>query len=239
MSGIVDYLHGIIEATKVDGTLTIVAHDFGVIYSQWLLAKYPADAGAIVQIDVGFGMHIGVDDHEPINIETLKNLFVYGKEYQYSLIALWMLNRTPATSALLDLVQYSFPDNFKTTDGVGGDHVIRPASAYSYFYLHLFTMSKYLANRTNLPQLSLYPDWAKNRPEVPILFLYGTKKPLKFHGDDWAASLNKRRDGSKSVALDTGHWVHLEKPELVKKHMDTFLESVLHRPHTRRWTFRR
>ena len=221
MTGIADYLHEIVTHATLGGALTLVAHDFGVVYSRWLLAKYPADAGAIVQLDLGFGLNVGADDHEPIDFQTLKTLFSLGTIYQYYLIVLWLMNRTPVLSGALSLCQSRFPAWFQISG-----HVIRPESAYSYLYFHLFPFSRYLANRTGLTQFSLYPTWARYRPDVPTLFLYGTQGRA-LHGDDWTSSLNDRQDGSKSVALDTGHWVHLEKPEMVQIQMDTFLDRVL------------
>lgn len=44
-------------------------------------------------------------------------------------------------------------------------------------------------------------------PEVPLLFVYGKKKPFGFHSQRWLDHVE--RVGGKVVALDVGHWVQL------------------------------
>jgi pimeloyl-ACP methyl ester carboxylesterase len=230
ISGIVDLLHSVIEAVQNGGPLLIVSHDFGTIYSTWLLNKHPNDACAIVQFDVGGGLDVGTDNR--VSFQTLKNIAFYGVQYQYALIMLWALNRTPGVSRLLDIALSWYP--LKATQGGIKAHVIRPASAYSYAYLHILPFTQYLSNVTGIKRLSLYPTWAdKETVDVPILFMYGTQKSLVFHGDDWASSLNKRLDGSKTVALPTGHWVFLEGSPRVQVEMDAFFELVFGQSVTR------
>lgn len=44
-------------------------------------------------------------------------------------------------------------------------------------------------------------------PEIPVMFVYGEKKPGRFHSDRWL-ELVRSRPGNRVVALDgTGHWV--------------------------------
>jgi pimeloyl-ACP methyl ester carboxylesterase len=230
MDGIADLLHAVIEKVQNGGPLIVVAHDFGVIYSTWLLSKYPKDAFAIVQFDVGGDLGINVNGGDQISIQTLEKLWDYGNKYQYALILLWLLDRVPATSNLLKLYLDSNPDLLKIFSGPGVPNVIRPASGYSYFYLHLYPLTQYLLNLTGDNALNLYPSWAKGEElKVPILYLYGTEKPYMFHVDTWLSSLNKRRDGSNVVALSTGHYVFVDDPKEVAKHMDPFLETMFAR----------
>ena len=49
-------------------------------------------------------------------------------------------------------------------------------------------------------------------PECPMLFIYGRRKPLRFHAPEWAREV-AARPGSEVVAFDTGHWVMLQQPE--------------------------
>jgi pimeloyl-ACP methyl ester carboxylesterase len=218
MTEIADLLHGVVEATKIDDSkLTIVAHDMGVVYSLWLLAKFPADAVAIVQFEIGYSKDFPIDDHEPITLQGL-----VGYVYQYAIIVLWLIDRMPIASGILKLCTNFRP--LKFNDG-GREHVVIPASGYSYFYIHLYKMSKYLSTLTGIQQLSLFPIWSKNRPKHPVLFVYGTAGKT-FHGEEWKASLDSRMDGSKSVALDAGHWVFTEVPERVDTVMTPFLETM-------------
>ena len=49
-------------------------------------------------------------------------------------------------------------------------------------------------------------------PQVPMLFVYGVRKPLRFHSPQWAAEL-KQKPGNEVVEFDTGHWVMSDAPE--------------------------
>jgi pimeloyl-ACP methyl ester carboxylesterase len=49
-------------------------------------------------------------------------------------------------------------------------------------------------------------------PQCPMLFVYGTRKPLRFHSPQWAAEL-KQKPGNDVVEFDTGHWVMSDQPE--------------------------
>lgn len=76
-----------------------------------------------------------------------------------------------------------------------------------------------------VPELS---SLAKNRneaPHCPILFLYGAKKKLMFHDPKWAEALNKRDDGSKSIPIESGHWVMIDEPQASNRHMEEWLQA--------------
>lgn len=45
------------------------------------------------------------------------------------------------------------------------------------------------------------------RPTVPLLYFYGTRKPMQFQSQRWLDHV--RSTGGKVVALDWGHWVQL------------------------------
>jgi pimeloyl-ACP methyl ester carboxylesterase len=49
------------------------------------------------------------------------------------------------------------------------------------------------------------------QPVVPMLFIYGQRKPFMFHSRSWAEKL-ALRPGNQVVALPTGHWVMVGRP---------------------------
>ena len=49
-------------------------------------------------------------------------------------------------------------------------------------------------------------------PLCPMLFVYGVRKPLRFHSPQWAAEL-KQKQGNEVVEFDTGHWVMSDQPQ--------------------------
>ena len=46
-------------------------------------------------------------------------------------------------------------------------------------------------------------------PAVPMLFIYGRRKPFLFHSSAWCQALDAR-PGSQVVEMKTGHWVMLD-----------------------------
>jgi len=48
-------------------------------------------------------------------------------------------------------------------------------------------------------------------PTVPMLFIFGQRKPMSFHSRNWADRI-AARPGSRVVGLPTGHWVMLQRP---------------------------
>lgn len=49
-------------------------------------------------------------------------------------------------------------------------------------------------------------------PACPMLFIYGRRKPIRFHAKAWADEL-AAQPGNQVVAFDTGHWVMSEQPQ--------------------------
>jgi pimeloyl-ACP methyl ester carboxylesterase len=50
------------------------------------------------------------------------------------------------------------------------------------------------------------------KPEVPMLFLYGERKPFMFHSRAWTERL-AARPGCRVVPFATGHWIMVAKPK--------------------------
>ena len=49
-------------------------------------------------------------------------------------------------------------------------------------------------------------------PQVPMLFLYGERKPFMFHSTTWCDKL-VARPGHRVIGLPTGHWVMVQRPK--------------------------
>jgi pimeloyl-ACP methyl ester carboxylesterase len=49
-------------------------------------------------------------------------------------------------------------------------------------------------------------------PAVPMLFVYGRRKPFLFHSAAWAARVAARA-GSRVLEMKTGHWVMVDAPD--------------------------
>jgi len=49
-------------------------------------------------------------------------------------------------------------------------------------------------------------------PEVPMLFVYGQRKPFMFHSQIWLDRL-ACRPSNRVLGLPTGHWVMIKRPQ--------------------------
>ena len=95
--------------------------------------------------------------------------------------------------------------------------------------------------KTCYPYFVLWTDlllgraWMPAMPSMPTLFIYGTRKRMMFHTDRFLAELRERTDGSRSVALDCGHFLQAQKPDEVAAELTSFFEGrrtrSFHIPH--------
>ena len=69
----------------------------------------------------------------------------------------------------------------------------------------------------NYPYRNIYLDMVLGRaadyfddywPDIPLLFVYGKRKPFPFHSEEWTAHVE--RTGGRVVGLDSNHWVMLD-----------------------------
>jgi len=86
----------------------------------------------------------------------------------------------------------------------------RPAAAInaSLNYPYLYTWRDVISGRRR----KLLRGY---RPTVPVLYVYGARKPASFHTESWLRYLNARPD-SRVIRLDSGHWV-MKHPEFTSR----------------------
>ncbi len=78
---------------------------------------------------------------------------------------------------------------------------------------------EYISVKMNFPyyimaagEAGSYRNMVRFVPQVPMLFIYGVRKPFMFHSDAWADKL-EAKEGCKVVAFNTDHWPMLRQPE--------------------------
>jgi len=67
-----------------------------------------------------------------------------------------------------------------------------------------------------------YRGMVRFEPQVPMLFMYGTRKPFLFHTHGWADAL-AARPGNGVRTFDTGHWVMSEQPGQFNETVEAWL----------------
>eukprot|EP00594_Rhizosolenia_setigera_P019998 CAMPEP_0178980190 /NCGR_PEP_ID=MMETSP0789-20121207/26339_1 /TAXON_ID=3005 /ORGANISM="Rhizosolenia setigera, Strain CCMP 1694" /LENGTH=84 /DNA_ID=CAMNT_0020670537 /DNA_START=50 /DNA_END=304 /DNA_ORIENTATION=+ len=69
--------------------------------------------------------------------------------------------------------------------------------------------------------MTSYKSWA-----LPILFLYGERKAVKFHSQATLDFLDSSKNKSKWKAYpNSGHWLHWTEPEKVAKDIQDFIQE--------------
>jgi pimeloyl-ACP methyl ester carboxylesterase len=198
---LVNRLAATIKQVQPGGKVSLVTHDWGAYIGYLLEQAHPGLIVKMAALDIGG--HI-----EPLNIKS--KLMIMG--YQWSLIACWLVGGViPPLGGLL-------------TKGVG--KVIRvPArqravirSRYNYPYFYLWRGMALPWKRASL--LGRY------RPQCPVLYLFGERKPLMFHSPKWlqiVADSGGRAEGITGA----GHWLMETHHEVVNEKLSDWFKALL------------
>ena len=169
--------------------ILFLAHDWGAILAYLYEKNNPQRVRSMVVMDVG-GRWI------PSPREVISIVF-----YQWTLIGCWFVGGVHPKLGT-DLAR-----RFTRKLGAPEDHVELIESKSIYIYFYFWRMSLF-------PFLSLRYLLTTYEPQCPVLFLYGEKKPIRFHSQLWFDILD--RCSGRSVGFKNGdHWF-----------MDTHFEQV-------------
>ena len=69
-----------------------------------------------------------------------------------------------------------------------------------------------------------YRAMVRFEPPVPMLFVYGSRKPFMFHTTAWAEAL-AARPGNQVRAFETGHWIMSKQPRELNQVIDAWLRA--------------
>jgi pimeloyl-ACP methyl ester carboxylesterase len=69
-----------------------------------------------------------------------------------------------------------------------------------------------------------YRGMVRFEPSVPMLFMYGSRKPFLFHTPAWAEAL-AARPGNQVRAFETGHWIMSQQPRELNEVVDSWLRA--------------
>lgn len=193
---IVERLRRTIDAITAD-PITLVIHDWGAYIGYLFEKKYPEKIITVVGLDIGG--HV-----QPSTIKAIA-MFV---SYQWALVGLWLIGGiapalgTNMTRGLARLLKV--PERQASS--------LHSRCNYPYFYFWRANLVPWLRSRL----LGNY------RPQCPVLFLYGGRKPLMFHTDRWLDIVEKT--GGRSVCIERGqHWFMETEVEETNALLDEWL----------------
>lgn len=180
---VIDTIRHVVERACPGERVTLLLHDWGCFYGYQFATRHPQLVKRVIGVDIG-------DAGSRRNLAALsltQKLMVVG--YQLWLATAW------------------------TIGGALGDRLARWMAG----------KMRAPAPPTEIGARMGYPyavQWFKVRggfgplrafdPRVPMLFLYGQRKPFGFHSQAWLDKL-AGRPHSRVIGLPTGHWVMVQR----------------------------
>ncbi len=179
---LVDTLQAVVEAVSPDRPVVLMAHDWGCVFGYEWAMRHPQRVQRIVGIDIG---DAGSRAHaHALGAKAKAMVFAY----QVWLALAWVVGGAAAGA---------------------GDGMTR----WMARKLRCPSETRFIGAQMNYPY---FIQWTgghggyghKRRfdPPVPMLYIFGTRKPFMFHSAAWADAL-AQRPGSAVLAMKTGHWV--------------------------------
>ena len=181
---LMSFLGEVIERTSPGKKVTLLLHDWGCFFGYQFYARHPEKVSRIVGVDIG-------DPRATAKTMTgREKTIMLGYQTWNALawriggrIGTWM---TRAMARLGNCPSDRAPMSWRM--------------GYPYWLL-------WFGGRD-----SFRGQVRRFEPQCPMLFVYGVRKPLRFHSPQWAAEL-KQKPGNDVVEFDTGHWVMSNQPE--------------------------
>jgi pimeloyl-ACP methyl ester carboxylesterase len=178
-------LRQIVDRISPEQPVTLMLHDWGCIFGYEFALRHPERVARVVAVDVG--------DHNSAALQrrwgVREKLSVMG--YQVWLALAWQL---------------------------GGSLGTRMTRAMAR-WLRCPTEPASITHKMNYPYAMQwfgaaggFKGAAQIHLPMPLLFVYGERKPFMFHSDPWLQAV-AAKDGSAVQGLPCGHWVMISRPE--------------------------
>jgi pimeloyl-ACP methyl ester carboxylesterase len=178
-------VHRIVTQCCPGERVTLLVHDWGCLFGYQFALRHPALVSRIVGVDIG---DAGSKAHRAA-LGLKAKLMVLA--YQLWLASAWRVG------------------------GALGDRMARRMAAAMRCPTEAQAIGAQMGYPYALQWFGVKGGLRRVRafePAVPMLYLYGQRKPFMFHSQAWLDAL-AARPGNRVVGLRTGHWVMLNKPQ--------------------------
>jgi pimeloyl-ACP methyl ester carboxylesterase len=229
-SNIARELRDMLRHAKIPGPYVLVGHSFGGLVVQRYAAEYPDEILGVILVDP-----MRVEDWPPVN-EAQRAMLVRGTRMAgFGIpVARFGLARLATTSLLCRSGKLSRAFS-RATAKHGGLHVLEritcevgkmPRAVWPIVAAHWSRPEFYrglVAHLDAVPASVAEMHGAQSVEGVPVVLLTpGNAKP--FSGDD----LRRIGPGARQViARKSGHWIHLDEPDLVVDTIRRMVEQVV------------
>ena len=192
---VVEAIRAVVE--QAGSPVTLLLHDWGCLYGYQFALRYPRLVERIVGVDIG---DAGSRAHRAeLGIVGRWAIFAY----QFWLAMAWRAGGRlgdAMTRAMARLLRCP------TDQSLIGSHM-----AYPY-------AMRWFGDAGGFKGLRIFD------PQVPMLFLYGEKKPVMFHSRGWAERLSQAPN--RVVAFPTGHWIMVTRRETFNDALRSWLAET-------------
>jgi len=176
---LVETIRRVIEEVCPGERVTLLVHDWGCVFGYQFALRHPQLVARVIGVDVGDAGSRG----------NLAELGVKGRllvlAYQLWLATAWRIG------------------------GALGDRMARLAARVLRCPVEPARIHAHMGYPYAMRWFGVAGGLGKARvfhPHVPMLYIYGEKKPFMFHSRAWADELAAEA-GSRVLGLPTGHWV--------------------------------
>lgn len=187
LADLVERLRQVVQAVGGGQPVTLLLHDWGCVFGHAFWRSHPQLVARIVGVDIGdAGSRAHVAE---LSVKAKLGIAAY---------QLWL--------ALAFIVGGDLGNGMARRMAawlrvpVPADQV-RARMGHPYWITWTGAAGSYRAAR----------PFAADEPGVPMLFVYGRRKPFLFHSRAWAQAL-AARPGCRVVEMPTGHWVMVDDP---------------------------
>jgi pimeloyl-ACP methyl ester carboxylesterase len=171
----------VLDAVGPGVPVTLLLHDWGCFYGYDFAARHPERVQRIVGVDVG-----DVASRAFVRSLGAKQKAMIAA-YQLPLAAAWKLR------------------------GRAGDAISRRVARVLRCPAEPAAIGWQMAYPYALQWSGGFKDAKRFEPHCPVLYLFGTRKPLMFHSPEWLVRIGAV-PGNAVHGLRTGHWVMLQAP---------------------------
>ena len=192
---LVAFLDAVVELVSPGKPVILLLHDWGCAFGYQYYMRNPHKVARIIGVDIG-------DPSSTQRILTGRERMIIAGYQTWNALA-WRIG-----GALGDWMMRSMARR-----GRAPSDPARITSAMGYPYWMLWFGGKDSYRRHG----------RRFDPACPMLFIYGRRKPMRFHSPAWAEKL-AARPGSRVVEFDTGHWVMAQQPERFNRVVMEWLE---------------
>ena len=195
LQGLLDCYEAVVDAVSPDEPVTLLVHDWGAIFGYEYAARHPQRVRRIVGVDIG---DVTSGDYLR-SLSARAKLMIAG--YQLELALAWKIGGAAGTRMSRAMARVMrCPTN--------------PASiGWQMNYPYALQWSGGLKGL------------ARFEPRVPLLYIYGRRKPFQFHSPQWLERV-AALPGGEVAAFETGHWVMTEDPQGFNRCVRQWLEAT-------------